>query len=275
MLCPLGVSVRLRPAAQKDIMMTKKEMRGIHHDLLDVASPFTKCAADGGKVFTVADFQKMVDKTIPEIISRGKVPIICGGTGFYIQSVVDGVVLPDVPFNKALHAKLEKMPLDKLQLQLKKLDSARYKEIDLQNKIRVIRAIEIATHLGKVPKLKPAPKYDVLQIGLTLPEKELHKRIELRLTKRIRAGMLNEGRDLHKRGLSWKRMQEMGLEYRFMAQHLSGKISKEEMLEQIQIKSQQFAKRQMTWFRRDKNVKWFNPKNDFGNILKEVQRFVK
>jgi tRNA dimethylallyltransferase len=257
--------------------ITQREMRGIPHHLLDVASPFTRCATDGGKVFTVADFQKTADKKVSEIVARGKVPIICGGTAFYIQSIVDGIVLPDVPFNKKLHARLEKMSLETLQKKLQKLDMERYKEIDTKNKIRLIRAIEIAQHLGKVPKIKPAPKYNALQIGLTLPQKELRDRIAKRLQKRLRSGMLNEARNLHDRGLSWKRMEEMGLEYRYMAQHLNEKgtkISHEKMCEEIQLRSQQFAKRQMTWFKRDSRIKWFNPKKDFSKISHEAIKFL-
>lgn len=254
--------------------ITKKEMGGVPHHLLDIVSPNGTSAAAGGKVFSVADFQKKAYSVINDILSRSKLPIVAGGTAFYIQSIVDGIVLPDVPRDKKFHAQLEKLSLETLQQKLKKIDSDRYKQIDTQNKIRLIRAIEIATALGKVPKIKSDAKYESMQIGLTLHQEKLHKRIALRLNKRMRAGMLSEAKRLHKNGLSWKRMEEMGLEYRFMAQHLQGKISRDEMLEQIQIKSQQFAKRQMTWFKKDSRIKWFAP-TDFSKISKVVNKFLK
>lgn len=231
--------------------ITKKEMRGVPHHLLDVVA--------AREEFSVADFQKKADKAISDILKRGKLPIVAGGTGFYIQSIVEGFVLPEVPPNKKLRARLEKMPLDKLQGELKKIDKKRHNEIDLQNPVRVIRAIEIAKKLGKTPKVKNQSKYNCLQIGLTMPASQLADRIALRLEKRLRAGMLDEAKNLHKKRLSWKRMEALGLEYRFMAQYLQGKISREEMCVQIRLKSQQFAKRQMTWFKRDKNIYWINP----------------
>jgi tRNA dimethylallyltransferase len=151
--------------------ITEAEMKSVRHHLLDVASP--------KKVFTVAEFQKMGRKTIEEIVARGNVPIICGGSAFYIQGLVDGTVFPEVLPNHALRARLEKMPLQKLQTLLKKKDPRRFAEIDQQNPVRLIRAIEIATALGTVPAL-PKPKsasYHTLFIGTNIPTEELHKKI--------------------------------------------------------------------------------------------------
>ena len=162
--------------------ITKREMKGVPHYLLDVISP--------KKVFSVADFQNQAYKHIDDILKRGKLPIICGGTGFYLQSIIDGIVLPGIEANKKLRVSLEKKDLAELQLILKNLDKKRFAEIDTKNKVRLVRAIEIACAIGKVPKLKKNPKYSALQIGVTWPAEALQKRIHDRLIKRLKVGMI-------------------------------------------------------------------------------------
>jgi tRNA dimethylallyltransferase len=233
--------------------ITKKEMRGIPHYLLDVASP--------KKVFSVSDFKKLADKKIEDIIARGKTPIICGGTGFYIDAVVDGNILPEVPPNKKLRSTLEKKSPEKLLEILKKFDKSRAKNIDAKNKVRLIRAIEIAKALGKVPKIKSQSKYEVTKIGLTLPDEILKDKIKNRLLARIKKGMLREIKKLHESGVSWKRMEMLGLEYRYGALYLQSKISKQEMIEKLNTEIWHYAKRQKTWFKRDKNTNWIDARN--------------
>ena len=245
--------------------ITKREMRGVPHHLIDVVSPRS--------VYNVAKFQRDAYKAIDSIIARGKTPIVCGGTGFYIQSIVDGVIVPEVPPNHALRTKLARLSITELQSKLKKLDSDRLADIDAQNPVRLIRAIEIATALGSVPKIIEKPRYDCVQIGLTLPFEELEKKISARLAKRLKQGMLAEAQRLRDDGMSWKRMESFGLEYRFMAQFLQKKITRAEMIEQIRVKSLQFAKRQMRWFKRDERVKWFTP-SDLKGICEAWHGFL-
>lgn len=246
--------------------ITKKEMFNIPHHMIDVAVP--------KKVFSVSDWQKKTKKIIEEIISRGKLPIICGGTGFYIQSIVDGIVLPDVPPNRKLRKKLEKKTLNELQVILEKIDPKRLKDIDTKNPVRLIRAIEIATKLGSVPKMKEKIQYNCLQIGLQLPHKELKTRIHNRLISRVNKGMIKEAKTLHQKGLSWKRMWALGLEYRYMSLYLQEKLIKKEFLEQLENEIWHYAKRQITWFKRDKKIKWHSPKNT-KEINKEIEKFLK
>jgi tRNA dimethylallyltransferase len=246
--------------------ITKSEMKGVPHHLLDVADPVTE-------IFSVADFQKLAYEAINDILKRGKLPIVCGGTAFYIHTIVDGVVLPKINLNEKLRKKLEKWPIKKLQRKFKKLDPERFESIDQQNPVRLIRAIEIAKQLGKVPASQKNPKYECLQIGLKLSEEELREKISARLEKRLKTGMLDEAKDLYEAGMSWQRMEDLGLEYRFMAQHLQNKISYDEMCEQIKIKSRQFAKRQMTWFKKDKKINWFRPKN-VEEIISLLEKFL-
>jgi len=248
--------------------ITKREMRGIPHHLLDVVNP--------KRQFSVADFKKRADKAIADILSRGKLPILCGGTGFYIQAVVDGIVLPEVKPNEKLRKRLEKKSAKELFAMLKKLDGRRAKEIDKDNPRRLIRAIEIANALGKVPHLEVGVpnKYDVLQIGLDLPDKKLHERIHARFIKRMRQGMVAEVKNLHAKGLSWKRMHALGLEYRCLAEYVRGGEKDREGLQTcIEAGNWQFAKRQRMWFKRDKRIEWFKP-NEIGKIKKVVKSFL-
>ncbi len=195
--------------------ITKKEMMGIPHHLLSIQDP--------KKVFTVAEFKKIADEKIKEIVAREHTPILCGGTGFYIDSVAKNIILPEVPPNPTLRKKLESFKLEKLQRMLLELDLKRFKSIDLNNKVRLVRAIEIAKTLGSVPKIKSKPLYNVLTIGILWDPEKLKQRINLRLQKRLKQGMIREVSNLHKNGLSWKRLESLGLEYRFVAQFLQKK----------------------------------------------------
>jgi tRNA dimethylallyltransferase len=244
--------------------ITEKEMMGIPHHLLDVANPKT--------VYSVSKYQKAAHLAISDILKRGKLPIICGGTGFYIQSIVDNISLPEVPPNKRLRKELGVRSTADLFKILKKLDPNRAKEIDAQNPHRLIRAIEIATALGKVPALKKEQKYDSLQIGIQIDLSKLEENISLRLIKRLKKGMVAEVANLHNSDVSWKRLESFGLEYTFIAQFLQGKISKKEMLHGIKTESLKYAKRQMTWFKKDKRIVWIKDKKDSA---RSVENFLK
>ncbi|HBM45487.1 MAG: tRNA dimethylallyltransferase [Parcubacteria group bacterium GW2011_GWF2_38_76] len=247
--------------------VTKKEMAGITHHLLDVSNP--------KKVFTVAEYQKLAKKAIDKILAKNKIPIICGGTGFYIRGVIDDLEIPDVPPNKKLRKELKNKSVEELFSILKKLDIRRAEEIDRHNPVRLIRAIEIAKALGKVPPLKnKESKYDLLEIGLNPGQKVLNERIKNRLLRRIKAGMFREIKNLHEDGVSWTRMEDMGLEYRYVSRYLQGLLKKEEMILELNKEIERYAKRQMTWFNKDKRVRWFKP-DQTEKILKIAERFVK
>ncbi len=247
--------------------ITKKEMQGVPHHLLDVVSP--------KKVFTVSDFKTQAEKAIEDILKRGKLPILCGGTGFYIQSIVDSLVLPSVAPDKNLRELLEKKSAEELFVLLQKMDPERARTIDKENPVRLVRALEIASCLGVVPPLtKEKNKYTILQIGLTLSEKTLKERIHTRLLTRMKKGMLREAKKLQEKGVTWKRMFALGLEYRYLALFLQNKISKQEMLIKLETEIWHYAKRQMTWFKRDKEIKWFSP-TETPKIKKVVKEFLK
>lgn len=247
--------------------ITKKEMSGIAHHLLDVLNP--------KKIFTVSDFKKISEEKIDQIIKRNKIPIICGGTGFYISSITENFVIPEIKPDYVLRKKLEKLSTQKLFEMLKKLDIERSKNIDKNNKVRIIRAIEICKSIGKVPKIKiEKSKFEFLKIGLFLEKEKIKEKIKSRLQKRIKQGMIKEVENLHKKGLSYKRMIDLGLEYRYISLFLQNKIGKEEMIEKLNTEIYHYAKRQMTWFKRDKDIMWFKPE-ERKKIEKKTEEFLK
>ena len=229
--------------------ITKKEMGGIRHHLLDVAS--------AKRVFTAPDFQKLGALAIADILKRNQLPIICGGTGFYISALVDGLLLPEVPPNLSLRKKLAKKTPDRLFALLKKLDPKRARAIDRHNPRRLVRAIEIATAIGKVPRVGKKQVYDPLFIGISVSKEKLRERIHKRLLARVTQGMIAEAKRLHQKGLSWKRMEELGLEYRYLARYLQKELTRGEMLAELEKAITNYAKRQMTWFKRDERIHWF------------------
>ncbi|QQR82776.1 tRNA (adenosine(37)-N6)-dimethylallyltransferase MiaA [Candidatus Campbellbacteria bacterium] len=245
--------------------VTKKEMGGIPHHLLNVLSPKHQ--------YTVADFVRDTHNAFVPIYRYKRIPILVGGTGQYIDTVVYGLQVPEVPPNKKLRTRLEKFSTEKLFSILEKKDSARAKTIDTHNKRRLIRALEIVDALGKVPRTKKKNLYSPLFIGLNLPKEKLQDNIHKRLIKRLRLGLIAEVQNLHKQGLSWKRMEELGLEYRYVSRYLQKKLTKQEMLVQLEHAIIQYAKRQITWFKRNEDIMWFKP-TDTKKILKTVEHFL-
>ncbi len=246
--------------------ITKSQMKEVPHYLLDVANPKRR--------FTVSHFQKLALKAIKKIRPHGRVPFLVGGTGFYIQSIVNDITFPEVKPSRALRARLEKKSVTELFLMLKKLDPLRASSIDAKNPRRLIRALEIVITTGHpVPKLHDRLNsgqgyFDILQIGIMKSKEELKKAIQKRLQKRLR-GMIGEVKRLNKNGLPWKRLEELGLEYRFVAQYIQGKLTKRAMIDKIQKESEHFAKRQMTWFKRDKRIHWIKNQQEAEKLVKK------
>ncbi len=232
--------------------ITKKEMRNVPHYLIDIANPKKK--------FTVTEYQKQAVKKIKEIISRGHIPIIVGGTGFYIDAVTKGIIFPEVKPNVKLRKTLGKLSVLELLKMLKKLDKDRAENIDAKNPVRLIRAIEIAKTLGKVPKItQDNPPYDFIKIGLKADDEVLKKKIEKRVKGMFKDGLLNEIKKLKKSGVSEKRLKEFGFEYNSPTP------------EKVILRTLQYAKRQNTWFKRDLDIKWFKPE-EYTKIEKYLKK---
>jgi tRNA dimethylallyltransferase len=220
--------------------ITPAEMKGVPHHMLDVASP--------SEIFTVSDYKALATPILEDILARGKTPIICGGTGQYIDTLIYDKTFAESEPNFALRAELEKISTEELFARLEVQDSRRASEIDKNNRVRIIRALELIVAHGHVPKLE-APKriYDI-EMYLMSPSKELlRERIEKRLEKRIDAGMLSEAHTLIALGIPNARIDAFGLEYRFMNNHIRGELTLDEMKEQLFFAIWHYAKRQMTW----------------------------
>lgn len=220
---------------------------GIRHHLLDVASP--------KRTYNVTHFIRDAKKALVDIHHRNKTAIICGGTGFWVQALIENNSFPAVKPNLELRKKLGKISVEKLYSMLEKKDSARAKTIDAKNKIRLIRALEICETLGKVPPLKKNQKsgntnHEYIVIALSPKQGTLHKNMETRLRKRLKQGMVKEVETLRKNGLSWKRLESLGLEYRYVALFLQKKIFTKEMKEKLNFEIRHYAKRQITWLKR-------------------------
>ncbi len=232
--------------------VTIQEMAGVPHHLLDVVPP--------KKVYTASEYEKDAKKAVETILARHAVPIVVGGTGFYVDTLLGRMLFPDVPPNEKLRARLEKKSPEALFTMLEQLDPERSKTIERHNKRRLIRALEIAAALGKSPaggpSLERAGVYDVLWLGIDLPQDLLHQNIHTRLLERIMGGMVEEAQDLHASGLSYRRMEELGLEYRHLSSLLQGTLSKEQFIEQLESSIRQYAKRQLRWFKRNKDIQW-------------------
>ena len=248
--------------------ITRKEMRGIPHYLLDIADP--------RRQFSVALYKKMAEKKIHEISARKKIPILVGGTGFYISAITNDFTPPPVPPNTELRKKLSKLSPARLMTMLKKLDPERALTVEVKNPRRIIRAIEIARAIGKVPSIKKISKYKVLFIGLTIPQEMLKTKIKYRFLKNLKNGLLKETLRLHKKGLSWQRLESFGLYYKYTALFLQKKISPTQMMDSAVSGVWQYARRQRTWFKRDQRIKWFNSGDPAGykKICGAVKQFL-
>ncbi len=247
--------------------ISPREMRSIPHHLLDVANP--------KRAYSAAQFKKDAGKILRYIVRNGKTPVVVGGTGLYIDTLLSGREFPDVPPNTKLRKKLVKKTPQELFVILQKLDPRRARTIDKHNPRRLERAIEIATALGNVPKqIKKKPPYEVLWIGLSPEDKKLRARLAMRLAKTLQRGLIRETEQLRKKGLSWKRLNELGLEYRLVAAYLRQELSKEELSHKLRTELWRYAKRQKTWFKRNKNVQWFKPEEK-AKIKRVVETFLK
>ncbi len=240
--------------------ITKEEMRGIPHHLLDVASP--------NQIFTASDYARLARKAIDDILRRKKLPIICGGTGFYIDAMLYNNLLAPCPQNSKIRKELDQLQTQELSDKLLELDPVRYQKIDKQNRVRLIRAIEIVLLTGKpAPAINKQPIYDAEKIGILWPMEQLDKRIEFRLDKRLNApGALNMIEEVARlkfpasgKGLSFKRLYDLGLEYRYISLYLKGDIDYQTMRAELLRAIKQYARRQMTWFKRDKSIQWISP----------------
>lgn len=241
--------------------VTSEEMQGVPHHLLDVADP--------QDTFTAHDFVVQGRAAIADIAGRGKLPIIVGGTGFYIDALLGRMALAQAPRDEALRESLAGLSADDLYMQLQEADPARaasMNESDRRNPVRLIRALEVAAAPAGAAAAA-IPDYNTLWLGIRWPKEELAARIEKRLDARLEAGMVDEVEHLHAGGLSYERMEELGLEYGWLARYLRGDVSKEDVRDGLLCDIIQYAKRQETWWKRNPDIHWLSPEDDAAPLV--------
>ena len=251
---------------------TLDEMQGIKHYMLDVVMP--------DETFNVAKYKSMAESAIEEILKKGKVPIIVGGTGLYVNTLVDGIEFADVPgdeeYRNELIEKGYREGAMSIYKELEKVDSESAKKIDPNNIRRVARALEIYKVTGKTKtqldiESRKEVKYDYRLFGMEWDRETLYNRIDLRVDKMIEAGLIDEVRNVTEK-FKISNTAVQGLGYKEVIEFLNGNISYEEMIEKLKLETRHYAKRQLTWFRRDKRIKWIKPdENATCVIINELQ----
>jgi tRNA dimethylallyltransferase len=238
--------------------ITAEEMEGVPHYLIDIKDP--------NESFSVAEFQELVRAKIAEINERGKLPMIVGGTGLYIQSVIYDYQFSEAPADEALRTKLEERAKEigneALHEELSQIDPKSASQIHPNNIRRVIRALEIYYRTGKTMSetqkdQQPEALYQTALVGLSMDREKLYKRINLRVDLMVEQGLIEEVQKLYDQGLKdCQSIQAIG--YKEIYEYLDGQISLDEAIENLKKNSRHYAKRQLTWFRNKMDVQWFD-----------------
>lgn len=247
---------------------TKEEMQEIQHYMINTIFPNER--------YSVADYKKDAKKAIREIIKKGKVPIIVGGTGLYVDSLIYEIEYPDIKFDEKYRQELEeqvrKDGLEKLYNKAKKIDPEAMLKISSNDKKRILRVLEIYKATGKTKteqerkSREKEPEFDYLVYGLNMPREKLYERINLRVDIMIKQGLIKEVEEIYKKYNEFPTAMQ-GLGYKEVVEYLEGHLTKEEMIEKIKQETRRYAKRQMTWFRKNKQTIWLDAEGDRQNNI--------
>jgi len=243
--------------------VSKEEMQGIKHYMLDVVEPSEK--------YSVAKYKEEAEKCIEEILAKGKTPIIVGGTGLYIDSIIQGIKYLNIKTDFEYREKLEKEDLQELYEKLKKIDIEAANKISSNDKKRIIRAFEIYKATGKTKTevekdSREEVKYDFVIYGVNVDREILYERINKRVDVMIENGLIQEVQELLEKYPKIETAMQ-GLGYKEVKEYMDGKLTKEEMIDKIKMESRRYAKRQVTWFKRNKKITWLN--GDMANEEKK------
>jgi tRNA dimethylallyltransferase len=238
---------------------SKEELEEIPHHLINILSP--------DKLWSVLDFVNNAKRLIEEIVERGKLPIVVGGTGLYLNALIEGHSFPEIQKNTEIRNKLEgevnEFGSPHLYEKLKKVDPASALKININDAKRIIRALEVYELTGKplseqATKDRTSLNFEPVIIGLDMERPALYKKIEKRIDDMLAKGLVNEVKALIKEGYDPKLTSMQAIGYKEVAEHLHGKYSYDELVNILKQNTRNFAKRQMTWFKRFKNVKWYD-----------------
>lgn len=245
----------------------EEEMQGIKHYLVGNISPTRR--------YSVSDYKNDATKAIQEIVQKGKMPIVVGGTGLYVNSLIYGIDYPEIETDLEYRAKLEEIAnekgLDYLYEMAKKIDEKAMKNISINDKKRIIRVLEIYKETGKtktqmeIDSRKNGVPYDYHVYAIDMPRKILYDRINKRVDIMIEKGLIEEVEQLYKKYGEQLCTSVQGIGYKEVIDYLKGKYTKEEMIEKIKLETRRYAKRQLTWFRKIPNIIWLNGLDDIQN----------
>ena len=248
--------------------VTPEEMQGIKHYMIDIVSPTER--------YSVAEFKVQAEKAIEEILKKGKTPIIAGGTGLYVNSLIYNIQYNDIKideeYRKYLEERVEKEGLQSLYGEAKKIDFEAMKSISQNDKKRILRVLEMYHQTGKTKtelekeSRKEEVKYDYKVYAINWEREELYKRINKRVDIMIEQGLIEEVENLVKKYNKFPTAMQ-GLGYKEVVEYLDKKITKEEMIEKIKMETRRYAKRQITWFKKIKNVKWIQGNETISNNI--------
>lgn len=243
--------------------VTKEEMEGVPHHLLDICDIETP--------YTAADFRAYGRHALEDISARGALPIIAGGTGFYIDALIYDTPLPEVPANPALREELEALSGDELNKKLCEADPRRAEQIEPNNTQRIIRALEIVEELGYVPTVEQgAPLYSALWLGILWEREQLEERIHTRIVERLDI-MIDEIKS-RKDKLSPEVARRLGFDFTLTLKHLAGELTREELIVQLTKEDMALAKRQMTWWKRNKDIHWLSHEQIYEESRKLAEK---
>ena len=249
----------------------EEEMQGIKHYLIDCISPDTR--------YSVADYKKDATKAIKEILKKGKVPIVVGGTGLYVESLIYGIEYNEIKVDLKYREELEKIiqseGLKKLYEKAKKIDPKAIEKISENDKKRICRVLEIYHSTGKtkteleIESRKNGPDFKYLLFGITMDREKLYDRINKRVDIMMENGLIQEVKDLLSKYNEFPTAMQ-GLGYKEVVKYLHGECSKEEMIEKIKMETRRYAKRQLTWFRKYDNIIWLDGLDNIQNNIKII-----
>ena len=235
--------------------VTEEEMGGVPHHLLDVVDP--------NESYSVAQFQRDAYAAIDDILARGKVPLLVGGTGLYVRAVAEGYTFRDSQPDPALRAELEGKSAGELYALFREKTGRTLTGGEENNRHRLVRTLEKVLAGEDLAEAPRDPHYQVLQLGMTYPREELCRRIDERLIRRLDDGMVEEVQRLREAGATDAFLDGLGLEYRYILWYLTGKLpDREALIDELGRAIKRFAKRQMVWFKKDRDVLWLDTAGD-------------
>ena len=249
----------------------EEEMQGIKHYLIDCVSPDIR--------YSVADYKKDAIKAIKEILRNGKVPIVVGGTGLYVESLVYGIeyneIKVDLKYREELEQIIEKEGLNTLYEEARKIDPDAIKKVSENDKKRICRILEIYHSTGKtkteleIESRRNGPEFEYKLFGITMDREKLYERINKRVDIMIQNGLIQEVKTLLDKYKEFPTAMQ-GLGYKEVVEYLNGNYTEEEMIEKIKMETRRYAKRQLTWFRKYKNIIWIDGLDDIQNNIKII-----